>query len=109
MQLFRKTRKSHKRKPSVGKKNSIENAAKTEVMTDSGAADSEETAPVRPEEENVEFEKANADRVFHYFREISAIPHGSHHTKAARTPNPLRCRDISTWSLPVSLTRRSIF
>ena len=81
MQLFRKTRKSHKRKPSVGKKNSIENAAKTEVMTDSGAADSEETAPVRPEEENVEFEKANADRVFHYFREISAIPHGSHHTK----------------------------
>ena len=24
MQLFRKTRKSHKRKPSVGKKNSIE-------------------------------------------------------------------------------------
>ena len=49
MQLFRKTRKSHKRKPSVGKKNRIE--------------------------------KANADRVFHYFREISAIPHGSHHTK----------------------------
>ena len=81
MQLFRKTRKSHKRKPSVGKKNSIENAAKTEVMTDYGAEDSEETAPVRPEEENVEFEKANADRVFHYFREISAIPHGSHHTK----------------------------
>ena len=84
MQLFRKTRKSHKRKPSVGKKNRIENAAKTEVMTDSGAADSEETAPVRPEEENVEFEKANADRVVHYFREMSAMPHGSHHTTEIR-------------------------
>ena len=81
MQLFRKTRKSPRRKPSVGKKNHIENIAKTEVMADSGAADAEETAPVKTEEEYMEFEKANADRVFHYFREISAIPHGSHHTK----------------------------
>ncbi len=129
MQLFRKTRKSPKRKPNVGKKNRVENTAKADVMAQPDAADGENTASVITEEEPIEFERANADRVFHYFREISAIPHGSHHTKEisdyiaafaeekgleymqddARTPNPLRCRDISTWSLPVSPTRRSIF
>ena len=134
MQLFRKTRKSPKRKPNVGKKNRVENTAKADVMTQPDAADGENTAPVITEEEPIEFERANADRVFHYFREISAIPHGSHHTKeisdyiAAFAEEkgleymqddannviisknaPLRCRDISTWSLPVSPTRRSIF
>ena len=81
MQLFRKSRKSPKRKPNVGKKNRVENTAKADVMTQPDAADGENTAPVITEEEPIEFEKANADRVFHYFREISAIPHGSHHTK----------------------------
>ena len=81
MQLFRKSRKSPKRKPSVGKKSRIDNTEKTEVMTESDAAGGENTAPVSQEEETAPFEKANADRVFHYFREISAIPHGSHHTK----------------------------
>ena len=71
MQLFRKSRKSPRRKPSVGKKNRIEKPAKADAAVSSGAA-----------EESGIFEKANADRVFHYFREISAIPHGSHHTKA---------------------------
>ena len=81
MQLFRKTRKSPKRKPNVGKKNRVENTAKADVMAQPDAADGENTAPVITEEEPIEFERANADRVFHYFREISAIPHGSHHTK----------------------------
>ena len=71
MQLLRKNRKSPRRKPSIGKKNRIENAAKTETTVQSDA-----------EGGSLTFEKANADRVFHYFREISAIPHGSHHTKA---------------------------
>ena len=81
MQLFRKSRKSPKRKPSVGKKNRTNNAAKTEVIAQPDAADGEITAPVTQEEEHAGFERADADRVFHYFREISAIPHGSHHTK----------------------------
>ena len=71
MQLLRKSRKSQRRKPSVGKKNRIENTAKTETTVQSDAAGGSMTV-----------EKANADRVFYYFREISAIPHGSHHTKA---------------------------
>ena len=62
MQLFRKSRKSPKRKPTVGKKNRTNNAAKTEVIAQPDAADGEITAPVTQEEEHAGFERADADK-----------------------------------------------
>ena len=53
---------------------------KTAAAAELAAAAAEPAAAVEPAAE----EKAagpSADAVFHYFREISAIPHGSHHTE----------------------------
>ena len=53
---------------------------KTAAAAEPSAAAAEPAAAVEPAAE----EKAagpSADAVFHYFREISAIPHGSHHTE----------------------------
>lgn len=83
MGLFRKSRvktrrrKTHRRAEAVRasekmaaarQKADTETGTKQESLTE--AADSPITA------------KADPSRVFHYFREISAIPRGSHHTKA---------------------------
>ena len=64
MRLFRKTRKSMRRRPAGRKTEQAGNTVKSVAAATENAV------------------KADSERVFHYFREISAIPRGSHHTKA---------------------------
>ncbi len=52
---------------------------KTATQIKEAAPEVKEAAPEVKAEATV-FEGVNADKVFHFFREIAAIPHGSHHT-----------------------------
>ena len=87
MGLFKKSRKKDVRK--TARRRSRRNTAavnNTEMINAAQktfASKIGEDSPVQsPEEARKAMVKADPSRVFHYFREISAIPRGSHHTKA---------------------------
>lgn len=81
MALLKKTRRGMRKRPS-GK--FMKQRTKSAGVKKTGAAENEAAAAaVKPEEIRMDAApKVSADKVFHYFREIAGIPHGSGHTKA---------------------------
>ena len=81
MALLKKTRRGMRKRPS-GK--FMKQRTKSAGVKKNGAAENEAAAAaVKPEEIRMDAApKVSADKVFHYFREIAGIPHGSGHTKA---------------------------
>ena len=79
--LLKKTRRGMRKRPS-GK--FMKQRTKSAGVKKAGAAEKEAAAEaVKPEETRMDAApKVSADKVFHYFREIAGIPHGSGHTKA---------------------------
>ena len=72
MRAFRKPQRPFKRKAETGRKKTAVNST--------GTSGTRVPAPVKSPSAVQTAAKADASRVFHYFREISSIPHGSHHT-----------------------------
>ncbi len=81
MGLFKNSRKPARRKPA--RKLTKLNTAAAQAGEMSANNKAGNAAPEQQEDITCKGNavKADAGRVFHYFREISSIPHGSHHTE----------------------------
>lgn len=72
------------RRPRRGIRKNIKSRKKENVIMEKTAAPAEVLAAQEAEhaaESGTEYVRADAESVLDYFRQISAIPHGSHHTK----------------------------